>query len=115
MVNCSECGYLALRRRGERELVEADEVYRSHAQDRDVVYYAFPVCFVRQVNLQNEIEQIDPATTITLEKFVAVWPAPILWSTHNESPTGLAIASCTDRFCRNCSGVRFPRELWGRV
>lgn len=68
-VKCRDCGYLALRKKDTRELVDAEECYRkdgtvpgpgmsdkpdSHLRVFDVHYEKPPICFVRAADLRKE-------------------------------------------------------------
>ena len=64
---CDACGFLALRRIGDRQILEADEDYRIRADiPRDIVTFEiicdfFPVCFIAKRDLTEEIiKQGDP-------------------------------------------------------
>ncbi len=75
MVKCSECGLLALQNKMDRSLVEVESLFRTtghiHATQEPNLLI-MPLCFMRAANLQAEIEAIDPDTTLTSAKTLAI-------------------------------------------
>ena len=61
MVKCSECGFLALRKWGNSQLVEAIKDYRESGQKPLPIYYrdvdSCPICFVMAYDLVSEVEE----------------------------------------------------------
>ncbi len=60
MPRCVECGYLAFRKQGSRDLVEAEDAYRRSETrgswlQGNHVFFPDPICFARAVHLEREI------------------------------------------------------------
>jgi len=77
MVRCADCGFLALRHNPSRALVETEEYFRKeghpHATQEAVFgRLALPLCFARRADLPEEIESIEPETTLNACKVLAV-------------------------------------------
>ena len=71
MVRCADCGFLTLKDHGAKEWIEAEERFREKGLPPASMNYDHqPTCFVRAVNLQDEIksEKRTLLETIQLER-----------------------------------------------
>ena len=70
MVRCRDCGFLALRSIADRQLVEAEDHYRTTGEPavdrRGAPFYEdMPLCFKQAYDLRQEIVRgLSPSTTI---------------------------------------------------
>lgn len=57
---CSECGFIALRHKDSRILVEVEDEYRQTGTLRfSGIYELYPLCILNSVNIASEIEIIQ--------------------------------------------------------
>jgi len=55
LVKCADCGFLAVRKKVTRELVDAESTTREIGALDGERYDPYPICFVREIGIQREV------------------------------------------------------------
>ena len=65
MVRCADCGFLGLRRTAERDIVEAEPLFREEGKIGPPIYDKLPLCFAREVDFRKTIpDHGDPKSKL---------------------------------------------------
>ena len=63
-VKCCDCGFLAVRNKQTRQLMEAELEIRANHETKDTIYELLPICFRMEEQLEDDISQLKRGTKL---------------------------------------------------